>query len=939
MASILKNRFILGLSIMIVLITLFLGVSVSLIVKTNRIKSEITESVQQVSLLTDVGHTVIILKDSLKDNPTYVSQQIQNIRDDLDTLQLDNFEVRNLLSKGDEIKLLLQDLPFSESTCRQKLTVLYTGYSELVAKIRSELSQKSEKLSHYWYETHLLLIISIVIGILFCVILIVYHRTRNKLEVERIQSAEMIANSIDAIMTNDKYGNVKEVNPAAEKMLGYTKKELQRLKVEDLYVDKSELNEVYRQLQEKGHFYGDIQNRRKDGTTVITRLSANFIYNKNGEIVGSMGISRDIGEEIRVRQEYRQLISNASDVIYSTDLQGKFSFINKTVEKMLGYTIQELLGQPFQSIVHQDYVDEITAHYQEVFKERKSDSYVEFQVIKKNGEPIWVGQHVKTVFSSDDPTKIIGFNGIVRNIDKRKKMEITLTESEERYRDLFDNSTDLIFSLTKKGSILYANATWKKALEYKDNEIRLLSIFDVISDDSQIFFKTYLTDIDKSREDQSIIFEFITKSGKKVTVEGTLSLQTNELGEESYQGFFRDITQQKKTEIALAKREKILSQITNTIDDVYFLFDLVNNRFEYLSPNCKDVLGVDAQYFYDSRDYFTEYVFEPDMDKVLQSKDIIAAGNSMEIDYRILIDGRIRWLNEKRFPIKDSEGKTYSYSGIARDVTELKEANLTIYQQNLQIGESIIYAKRIQNSVLPTENEVQSILPDSFVYYEPKDILSGDFYVIDSIKTNDLDELPAFIVADCTGHGVPGGVLSLLCNGLIKETFTQKSINTPAEALDYVREKIVRLFRANIDKQIKDGMDIAFCVLNKKEKKLNFSGANTNCVIIRKGELIEIKGDRQHVGFDANPQPFTKHAVPVENGDCIFLFTDGYIDQFGGEHKKKFMKRRFYELLKTHSDLPMKTIGLVIEQEFQTWKGDGDQTDDVTVFGTRLTNL
>jgi len=196
--------------------------------------------------------------------------------------------------------------------------------------------------------------------------------------------------------------------------------------------------------------------------------------------------------------------------------------------------------------------------------------------------------------------------------------------------------------------------------------------------------------------------------------------------------------------------------------------------------------------------------------------------------------------------------------------------------------------------------------------------------------------MPTFIVADCTGHGVPGAVLSLMCNVLIRESFTMGQVNTPAEALDYIRDRLINLFKSQSEERmIQDGMDIAFCVLNQDKNQLYFSGGNNSCVIISNGELKVHKGDRQYIGYSDSIVPFTNHVVDLKKGDCIFLYTDGYNDQFGGENFKKFSRKRLHQLLIEVSLLPMQDIRLALESEFDSWKGDAEQVDDVTIFGLR----
>jgi len=398
----------------------------------------------------------------------------------------------------------------------------------------------------------------------------------------------------------------------------------------------------------------------------------------------------------------------------------------------------------------------------------------------------------------------------------------------------------------------------------------------------------------------------------------------------------RDVTEQKSLSRKLAKRENILSQITETIDDVFYLYNIPENKYEYISPNCNLVLGADSQFFYSGKSHTKSYVHHDYHDNLKKANQMVNEGTSYNIDYPIQIDGITKWINEKSFPIKNKKGEIIFNSGICRDITELKEAEETIFKQSLEIASSISYAQRLQEAVLPSNTAMGEIFKDSFVLYSPKDVVSGDFYVVDYIRTNNNMEIPSFIVGDCTGHGIPGAVLSLMCNVLVRESFTRNEINSPSEALDFVRNRLVRFFKAGNEKRIQDGMDISFCVLNKTKKQLYFAGANSSCIIIRNNELVRYKGDKQHIGYNDNPLPFKNHVIDVKKGDSIYLYTDGYMDQFGGENDKKYTRKRLHEQLLNKNHLSMQEIRTILNTNFLEWKQDTEQIDDVTILGLRI---
>jgi PAS domain S-box-containing protein len=622
---------------------------------------------------------------------------------------------------------------------------------------------------------------------------------------------QLFSASIDSILIADANGLITQVNPAAEKMLGYAKEELIGKQAQFLYANEAEFEMVSLIIGETGEFKGEIVNRKKSGKEITTFLSANSLFNDEGEVIGMMGISRDITANVLIQNQYEQLVNTVPDVIYSTDMDGNFTYVNDTITRVFGYDPKELIGTLFTDIIHKSHLAEVEKHYKNHFENRLEQTYLEFQIVKKDGSLNWIGQQVSTKFNLIHKKKVEGFYGVVRDIDKQKAVEQKLIE-----------------------------------------------------------------------------------------------------------------------------REKTLHQITETLSDVFYLYNIVDNKYEYISSNCETVLGAPQEFFYAGKSHTKEYGYKDDTNKLYDSKEKVDAGEPYDIDYRIIVDNEIRWINEKSFPIRNEAGIVISNSGICRDITDLKKANETIYRQNIEIGASILYAKRLQDSVLPSNEMLSEIFPDSFVLYKPKDVVSGDFYVVDYLTTNEGVKMPTFIVGDCTGHGIPGAVLSLMCNVLIRESFTRSEIGSPGEALDFVRVRLSKFFEADNVVRIRDGMDVAFGVLNKEKDELYFSGANNSCVVLRGEEIIEYKGDRQHIGYTDNPKPFTNHTIHVKKGDLVFIYTDGYMDQFGGVKTRKYTKKRLHKSILSLKHLPMTEIGDILEYEFFNWKMDEDQTDDITILGIRV---
>lgn len=280
---------------------------------------------------------------------------------------------------------------------------------------------------------------------------------------------------------------------------------------------------------------------------------------------------------------------------------------------------------------------------------------------------------------------------------------------------------------------------------------------------------------------------------------------------------------------------------------------------------------------------------------------------------------------------------------------ELVEKNKVIESTHKSIQDSINYSKRLQKAVLPKEEEIKKRLPEIFVLFRPKDVVSGDFYWFENHGGYDF-----IAAADCTGHGVPGAMVSFVCNNALNRSLYEFSKLSPETVLHHTREIVIETFSKS-GHDIKDGMDIAMCRINKERDELLFVGANNPCWIIRKNihltqkelndhktvvgdtySLIEIKGDKKPIGLHEDMTPFTCHNIPICEGDTYYLFTDGYADQFGGNKGKKMMYKPFKKLLLAMAEDSLGKQRKELAHSFDTWMGDFEQVDDVCVIGFRL---
>lgn len=642
---------------------------------------------------------------------------------------------------------------------------------------------------------------------------------------QAIYAEYLVKHSLDFIGAADENGGILEYNPAALKAFGYTLEELRNLDFHELYSSKEEYERVTKTLKETGQFTGEVINKRKNGEEFVCFLSANMLYDEDGEIVGSMGVSRDISNEKELTRQLKlqndknaklidelgslsRIATNVTNGIVLTDPQGRIKWCNDSFSRITGYTDKELIGFKPSELFP------VPHFYKETYEQLTKDSPV-----------------------LDLPVQIPHYH-------KDGGLYWILVESTPVYDD--------------KGN--------------------LTEIIEVCT----------------------------------------------------------EITNQKKAELALIESEANFRQMSETIEDVFFLYNASDKLYEYVSPNSLEMMGVTPEFFYSGNAYVSKFVHEEDRHLIRRGRLDLMNGKQYDIEYRIEVDNELKWLNERAYPVKDEDGRIIKGSGVISDITRIKQDRELIDLQNQNIAESITYAQRIQKSTLQDEEDVKLIFENSLLYFVPKGELSGDFYIADYISTNDHEKFPLFVIADCTGHGVPGAILSILCISLMRQTFGDRKINSPAEALDTVRSQLAKLFHSGETLQIMDGMDVGFGVLDKDKKQLHYSGAKINAYIIRNNSWIELKGSKQHIGYNEKPAPFKDIIFDYQSGDQLYLFTDGFVDQFGGVHNKKYMKRRLLDFITSISDHSMTVQREMIELEFLEWKGNEEQTDDICCFGLKL---
>jgi serine phosphatase RsbU (regulator of sigma subunit)/HAMP domain-containing protein len=267
-----------------------------------------------------------------------------------------------------------------------------------------------------------------------------------------------------------------------------------------------------------------------------------------------------------------------------------------------------------------------------------------------------------------------------------------------------------------------------------------------------------------------------------------------------------------------------------------------------------------------------------------------------------------------------------------KEEIELQSRKLEVLYKH--VTDSIRYAKRLQEAILPPMSIVHNLLPESFILYKPKDIVSGDFYWL-----NDKSGKVVIAAVDCTGHGVPGAFMSIVGNNMLNQIMREKPLTDAASILDELNIQAAKNINQNPEEgAVRDGMDLSLCVIDPVNKTIDYAGANNPIYIFRNKQFTEIKADKMPIGYldDQQQRKFTNHRIEVEPGDTVYIFSDGYADQFGGPKGKKFMVNQFRNMLASIHHLPLSEQQDILDRTIENWRGGLEQVDDILVIGFRL---
>lgn len=512
-------------------------------------------------------------------------------------------------------------------------------------------------------------------------------------------------------------------------------------------------------------------------------------------------------------------------------------------------------------------------------------------------------------------------------------------DAQKRLHSLLENASEIIAIYSKDYQLIYESPSVIKILGYTPEEMMGGKDMDRLTRKGESAMREMFNKLIKDpQKPVTIQYTYMKKNGQKIFLETT---GRNLLHDSAINGIIlnsTDITERKRAEKEERMRSKMQALSENSLDMIMRLSTV--GQFFYANPVTQDYIGIESKDLINrtlNEVEFSEVLFNYFRETIEQIKNEPVKANA-EITIPIVTkDGEKteRIMSFDAIPeFNENELETILFVG--HDITEAKRIELEIQDKNRKIEDSINYAQRIQTSILPDNDLIRKYLPDSFMFYRPRDVVSGDFPWFFQ-----KDDITFIAAVDCTGHGVPGALLSFIGYFLLNNIVDHDKEHSASSVLDDLHYQVrTTLKQDHSNAEARDGMDIGLCIIDKENNIIQYSGAHRPLYLLRNGELLEYKGDRKAIGgipHRKKPEKdFTNHTIKYEKGDKFFYFSDGLPDQLGGPDIKKYSPRRIREKIVEHQDYTMEEFNTFFENDFSNWKADHKQIDDVLLIGIEL---
>ena len=676
-----------------------------------------------------------------------------------------------------------------------------------------------------------------------------------------------------------------------------------------------------------------------DDDTDLLKISASYAYNRKkylkseiriGEgLVGQAAIERDIVHRTEIPSYYLSITSGILGekkpdsilivpLFMEEKLQGVFEFAS--LRKFKPYEIEfvkgiaEIVARTIYNLKITDKTETLLRESQEMTQELKENE----EELRQNAEEMRLTQEELEKTNAHLEEKILEVN-----------------QSQKRVHSLLENASELILIYDSNKNLSYVSPSVINILGYTEDEMIAGKDFERITKKGQQALNQMFQDLfDKPDQAQKVQYTYLNKQGAIIHLETT---GRNLLNDPSINGLLlntSDITERKRAE----KEQRMRGQMQTLSDnspDIILRIDL-GLQFFYVNPAIEYYSGIKAESF--NKRHLNEVGLNDEIVETISqtAKELIESKSKVQKEIFFPFKEQVRIMNMNAIPEFNEEGKMETVLFIFHDITELKKIEAEIKVKNAKITDSINYAFRLQNAILPNQKIIKEAFPDSFMFYRPRDIVSGDFPWYYE-KGDDK----YIAVIDCTGHGVPGAMLSLIGYFLMNQIVSHPTDINPGEILTKLHLGVQQTLRQDKEgASARDGMDIALCKINMKEMELQFAGAHRPLYLVRQGELIEYKGTRTAIGGitkEGKPEPsFENNVIKINKDDAIYFFSDGLPDQFGGPEGKKYFPKRIREHVLNNKDLPMNQIYQFFRKDFQYWLGDEEPIDDILLIGIRF---
>lgn len=669
------------------------------------------------------------------------------------------------------------------------------------------------------------------------------------------------------------------------------------------------------------------------------KITASYAYNRRkflqddvslGEgLVGQAAIERDIIYRTEIPEDYVSISSGLIDdrkpysllivpMFMEEKLQGAFEFASlkefKTHEIEFIKSIAEIVARTVFNLKITEKTEKLLYEAQTMTQELRQNE----EQLRQNAEEMNVTQEELEKTNTHLEEKIQEVN-----------------QSQKRLYSLLENASELISIYDQNKKLKYVSPSVRNILGYTEDEMFAGKDLGQISKGGKSIIDQMFDELLRfPGKSQTIQYTFKHKNGSAIFLETT---GRNLLFDNVISGLIlntSDITERKRAE----KEQRMRGQMQTLSDnspDIILRIDIHKNLF-YANPALDAYTGIKAEKAL--KKHISETGLQNDLtdaltriaEKVIKTRKKIR----QEISFMATSGKKIMSLNA--IPEFGEENRLETILFILHDITEIKEIQEEIKQKNAKITDSINYAFRLQNAIMPSKRLMKECFHDSFMYYLPRDIVSGDFPWLYK-KGDDI-----YIAAvDCTGHGVPGAMLSLIGYFILNQIVSQPGDFSPDQILREMHQGVQQTLRQNMDgASARDGMDVALCKINTKNMQIEFSGAHRPLYHVHEGQLFEYRGTRSAIGgisLPGKPEPeFKNYCIDISESDCIYMFSDGLPDQFGGPHDTKYLPKRIKEIVVENNKLPMNQIYDVFNKDFKRWLGKGNQIDDILLIGIRF---